>query len=195
MAACGSGDAGNGLSGDGLLDCAAGEVVRGAGIDVAADSEKEVVATALAPWLESGADLVAFPPEELWSAVQDGRDVAVAYPELEGTGAWRVHDVRTCAEPETGPAAVDGMLDCAGDVRWTIQASLDPTVPGRPTPGAALVAGLAPYADRYSGEVVIDAGFGSLVVEGREQVVARPSEVPAGGWAVVTLGGCEGFEL
>jgi hypothetical protein len=41
---------------------------------------------------------------------------------------------------------------------------------------------------------VIGEGLGSLVVDGREVVVAIASEAPAGGWLVLTLTGCGGFE-
>jgi hypothetical protein len=41
---------------------------------------------------------------------------------------------------------------------------------------------------------VLEESLGSLVVNGREVVVAIATEMPAGGWLVLTLTGCGGFE-
>ena len=152
------------------------------------------MAAALARWTDDGGVIIELPPDESWLVVLDGRDAAIAYPELEGTGAWVVHDVRTCGEPETGPAAIDGELDCANESRWSIQASLDPTIPGFPSAEEAVRSSLEPYAQRHGGEIIlVEDQIGSLVVQQREQVIAHSIEAPAGGWAVTTLAGCEGF--
>ncbi len=196
LEACVSGaDGGSFVSGDGVLDCLDGQVVRSVEIDVSTDGELAVVAAALAQWTDEGGSLLELPSDESWSVVLDGRDVAIAYPEIDGTGSWVVHDVRTCGEPMTGPAAIDGEPDCANESRWSIQATLEPTIPGLPSADEALRSALEPYAQRHGGEIVlIQDEIGSLVVQQREQVIALASEVPAGGWAVATLAGCDGFD-
>ena len=196
LAACVSGtDGGSFVSGDGVLDCLDGQVVRSVEIDVSAEGELAVVAAALAQWTDEGGSLLELPSDESWSVVLDGRDVAIAYPEIDGTGSWVVHDVRTCGEPIAGPAATDGELDCADESRWSIQATLDLTIPGLPSADEALRSALEPYAQRHGGEIVlIRDEIASLVVQQREQVIALASEVPAGGWAVATLAGCDGFD-
>ncbi len=181
--------------GDGQLDCEENEVAQGAGIEVFADSEDEVVALALQTWTATGAELVALPPDESWSAVLDGRDVAIAYPERNGDGRWTVHAVSTCGPPVTGPANPDRSLDCANDFSWGESVSIDPTVPGLPTSDAALRSALGPFLDQHGGQyVVVGEGVASLVLEDREQVVAIATEVDAGGWAVLQISGCQGFE-
>jgi hypothetical protein len=187
--------AGPAASGDGLLDCHEGEVTQGAGIEVFADSEDEAVALALQQWTSTGAVLVALPADESWSAVVDGRDVAIAYPERNGDGRWTVHAVSTCGPPVTGPAPLDGSLDCANDAGWGQQGSIDPTVPGLPTPGDALLSALQPFLDKHGEKYVsIGEGTASIVVDDREQVVAVATEVDAGGWVVTSISGCQGFE-
>jgi len=96
-----------------------------------------------------------------------------------------------------GASAVtgDGQLDCATEIEWSMIATLDPTIPGLPSAEEALRSALEPYAQRNGGAIVlIGDNTGSLVVEQREQVVVQSSEVPAGGWAVSSWTGCEGFE-
>lgn len=198
VASCG-GDtaavAGPDAAGDGRLDCDEGEVTRGADIEVFGDSENEAVALALQQWTLTGAALVAIPADESWSAVIDGRDVAIAYPERNGDGRWTVHGVSTCGPPRTGPAPLDGDLDCANDARWGWQGSIDPTVPGLPTAGDALLSGLQPFLDKHGGKFVpIDDRVASVVVDDREQVVAVATEVEAAGWVVTSISGCQGFE-
>ena len=184
------------VSGDGVLDCLDGQVVRSADIDVSAESELKAVAAALGRWTAEGADLVELPADESWSAALDGRDVAIAYPEVDGTGTWVVHDVRTCGEPETGPAVIDGKLDCSSDISWSVQGSVREDTAGSPTPQVELEQSLSPYLARHGGEVVVvEDQIGSLVVEGREVVVSIATEAPAGGWIVLTTGGCEGYEI
>lgn len=194
--ACASG-AGSGsfVYGDGVLDCLDGQAVRSAEIDVSAGDELAVVAAALAQWTDEGGLLLELPSDESWSVGLNGRDVAIAYPEIDGTGSWVVHDVRTCGEPGTGPLAIDGELDCANESRWSIQATLDLAIPGLPSANDALRSALEPYVRRHGGEIVlIRNDIGSLVVQQREQVIALASEVPAGGWAVATLAGCDRFD-
>jgi hypothetical protein len=66
---------------------------------------------------------------------------------------------------------------------------------GSPTPDAALEGMLGTFLRERGGEVMLfDEGLASLVVDGREVAVAIASEAPAGGWIVLTLTGCEGFE-
>jgi hypothetical protein len=184
------------LVGDGAPDCADGEVTRGTDISVSAETEMEAVEAALKQWTDEGADVVEFDGVESWSATLNGREVATAVPELGGDGVWVVQDVQTCGTPETGPAAIDGVLDCANEYRWSMQAGIDPTIPGVPTPEEAITQMLEGFKDRYGGEIVlVDDLTGSLVVNSREQVVTTASESPAGGWTVLGAAGCEGFEL
>ena len=51
-----------------------------------------------------------FPEAEAWSAVVDGREVAVAVVEQHDNGTWVSHDVRVCGKPvpSTVPTATDG---------------------------------------------------------------------------------------
>ncbi|MEX0797026.1 MAG: hypothetical protein WD274_10055 [Acidimicrobiia bacterium] len=183
-------------SGDGVLDCYEGQVHRGADIRVSGSTETEVVEDALAEWVEEGAEIVERSGDESWAAVENGRDVAIAYPEVEGDGAWVVHDVQVCGEPDTGPAPTDGSLDCVNEASWIMQASFDPEIPGDPNPGDAALKMLQAYQDGHGGEIVfIDDNTASLLIDDREQVVATAIEVPAGGWAVSTVSGCEGYDL
>ena len=133
LAACGT-PAESSASGDGVLDCDEGQVHRGADIRVSGSTETEVVEDALAEWVEEGAEILELPGDESWAAVENGRDVAIAYPEVEGDGAWVVYDVQVCGEPDTGPAPTDGSLDCANEAGWNMQASFDPDIPGDPNP-------------------------------------------------------------
>lgn len=195
LAACGS-PPGSSASGDGVLDCGEGQVHRGADIRVSGSTEAEVVEEALAEWVEEGAEIVELASGESWAAVLDGRDVAVAYPEVEGDGGWVVHDVQVCGEPEVEAAPIDGELDCANGSGWVMQAGFDPDVPGDPNPEDAVSDVIQPYHDAHGGEIVyIDDNTASLVVDQREQVVVSASELPAGGWAVSTISGCERYEL
>jgi hypothetical protein len=66
---------------------------------------------------------------------------------------------------------------------------------GLPTPDAALEKALEAFLRKRGGEMMLlDEGLGSLVIDGREMVVAIASEAPAGGWLVLTFTTCEGFE-
>jgi len=193
LAACGT-PAELSASGDGVLDCDNGQVHRRAGIRVSGSTEAEVVEDALAEWVEEGAEIVELAGDESWAAVEDGRDVAIAYPEVEGDGAWVVYAVEVCGEPDTGPAPTDGSLDCANEANWVMQAGFDPDIPGDPNPEDAALKMLQAYEDAHGGEIVfIVDNTASLVVDDREQVVATAVEVPAGGWAVSTVSGCEGY--
>ena len=125
----------------------------------------------------------------------DGRDIAIAYPERNGDGQWTVHAVSACGPPMTGPAQLDGSLDCANDAGWGQEGSIDPTVPGLPRPGDALLSALQPFLDKHGGGFVpTGEGVASVVVDDREQVVAVAIEVDAGGWVVTSISGCQGFE-
>ncbi|MFQ5523357.1 MAG: hypothetical protein ACE5F5_07240 [Acidimicrobiia bacterium] len=195
VVACGQAAISSTEGGDGILDCEQGRVTRGAGIEVRGATEEEVVEEALREWKSQGAALLEFPEAEVWSAVLDGRDVAVAVVEQNGDGTWVSHDVSVCGEPETGPAPIDGKLDCANGYRWVMQAGIDPSVTGQPTPEEALRSALEPLVSRYGGEIAfVDDDTASIVVHGREQVTADAAEVPEGGWAVSSVEGCEGFE-
>ena len=187
--------AGPDVSGDGQLDCSDGQVTRGVDIEVFADSEDDVVALALERWMSQGAILVALPPDESWAAVLDGRDVAIAYPEGNGDGRWTVHAVSTCEAPRTGPVPIDGRGDCANDFSWSEQGLIDPTIPGLPTAEEALMAALGPFLERHGGIFVMTGeNWASMVIDGREQVLAQVVEVDAGEWVATLLAGCEGFE-
>ena len=154
-----------------------------------------MVALALAQWASQGAAVVALPADESWSAVLDARDVAIAYPEQNGDGRWTVHAVSTCGPPQTGPAPLDGNLDCANDSSWGEQGATIGDTPGMPTADEAVQSALQTFLDRHGGEIiVISEGVGSLVLDDREQVVAIASEVDAGGWIVFTISGCQGFQ-
>jgi len=95
------------VGGDGILDCPDGELPRGADIEASAADEQAVVASALARWAEGGAELVALPAAQSWTAVVEGRDVAVVVPERSGDGSWTVRDVLVCGAPATGAAPLD----------------------------------------------------------------------------------------
>jgi hypothetical protein len=185
------------VAGDGVLDCGSGQVARGADVRESADTEHAVVAAALAQWTDAGGSLVELPADESWSVVVDGRDVAVAYPEVEGTGAWVVQSVQVCGEPETEAALIDGELDCINDdTEFSMQGSVPPDATGPPTPEEELRMFLSQWRNEYGGEiVVVGETTGSLVVDGREQVVAHASPAPAGGWNVLTTLFCESFRL
>jgi hypothetical protein len=186
---------GSAPSGDGTLDCPDGQIIRTVDIETSGNTERAVTIDALAQWTSQGALLLDLPSQGLWSAVLDGSDVAIALAELNGDGTWVVQDVQTCGEPETGPAGIDGELDCANESSWVMTGTIDPTLPGVATAEEAVSSSLDWYAERYGGEIVIvSEGVGSLVVDRREQVVARAVEVSAGGWVVTTVLGCDGFE-
>lgn len=118
----------------------------------------------------------------------------LAQTERNGDGSWTA-SVITCGEPETGPAPIDGVLDCTRGDDWIEQAGIDGSVPGFPSPEDALRGVLEPYQQRFGGEIImIDGTTGSLVPAEREQVVARATEVvPAGGWVVSTTTWCQAF--
>jgi len=177
---------------DGVLDCRRGEIPRGAGVFADGDSEQQAVEAALVNWLRDGASFANPTEAEVWSAVLEGNEIAIAVPEREGDGGWVVADVQTCGQPDTGPAEIDGSIDCAGDLVWTEQASLDAETPGENTPEEAIRLGLERHQERYGGEIVmIDDNTGSLVVDELEQAVTFATEAPAGGWVASTMIGCD----
>ena len=176
---------------DGVLDCGRGEIPRAADASGSGDTEQDAVENALITCLEDGASLANPTEAAVWSAVVDGNEVAIGIPERGGDGDWVVADVQVCGEPDTGPARVDGSLDCVGEMVWTEQAMLDTDARGEDTPELAVRLDLDRHRERYGGEVaMIDENTGSLVVDEREQVVAFATEAPAGGWVVATTMGC-----
>jgi len=197
LAACGTSMNNDVGSGDGVLDCDEGQVEQNAGIEAAfGDTEREVVSTALADWVNSGAELVEFPESESWAAVEDGHDLAVVTPEQNGDGRWVIHGASVCGAPQAGPAPIDGEIDCANGSSWFQQATFDPTIAGLASAKEALRQALRPYEEEYGGAItILDETVGSLVVDHREHVVAIATEVPAGGWAVGTVTGCNGYQL
>lgn len=185
----------SGSAADGVLDCDEGQVIRGVEIVVTGTTEESVVEQALAEWVSKDASPVPFPSLEAWSAVLDGRDVALAVPEQNGDGTWIVHDVKTCGEPSTGPAPIDGELDCANDFMWIEQAAVEPGATGEATSQKALQMALNPFQQEHGGEILeLGGDLGSLVVEGREQVVARVSELENGTWDTSVIRGCDGYQ-
>jgi hypothetical protein len=194
VSACGMGSE-SAVGGDGVLDCGGGQVERSAGIDVTGDTEDDAVGLALAQWTNDGGVLGEKRSERSWYVTQDGRDVAIAYPELNGLGTWDVQDVRICADPDTGPAAVDGELDCADENSWYVSGTPDITAQGAGSAEDAMRKTLERFRERHGGEIVLVGDrVGSLVVDDREQVRVNASEMPAGGWGVLSSEGCAGFE-
>ncbi len=54
---------------------------------------------------------------------------------------------------------------------------------------------LEPFQENHGGEIVLVTTVqGSLLVEGSEVVVGEASELPDGGFLVLTGAGCEGFD-
>jgi hypothetical protein len=191
LIACGSEVDLSAGGGDGALDCIGTQVERTAHASVEADTEAAVVAEALEEWTDAGGTVVE--SGEFWYVIVEGRDVAIALPEQDGGGSWAA-SVTTCGDPETGPAPIDGVLDCADDRQWIEQAGIDGSIPGLSSADAALREVLEPYQERLGGEITtVDESTGSLVVEQREQIVATAIEVPAGGWVVSTTTWCMGF--
>jgi hypothetical protein len=180
---------------DAILDCADGDVLRDAGVRVSGPTEDDVVAQALAAWPGS-------PPIQLtdgfgknrWVVVENKRAIAVATPEMNGDGTWVVHDVEACGAPKASPATIDGTIDCTSDRIYFETASFAPDAKSEPDARVAIAAALKPFNERYGGEIVYpNTDTGSLVVGGREQVVARVSVAPAGGYLVGGIEHCEGF--
>ncbi|MDH3306846.1 MAG: hypothetical protein OEO77_04945 [Acidimicrobiia bacterium] len=94
-----------------------------------------------------------------------------------------------------GPVLVDGIPDCLGLAHWGMDAAASPDAEGAPTAQQALLEYLEPARVDFGGGIVtINETTASLVVDGRDQLVAFASEAPAGGWIVVSAEGCEGFE-
>lgn len=184
------------LTSDGALDCDDGLLPVSVDISVSGDSEQDVVAAALEQWTAQGAVVVAAPPTENWAAVLDGRDVALALPELNGDGTWVVQGVAICGEPRVGAAPIDGELDCANDAGWGYHGDFGPDASSPLTSEEALSAEMEPILARFGGEVVyLTPSSASLVVEQREQIIVTAVELPAGGWAASQFSGCEGYEV
>jgi hypothetical protein len=177
---------------DGVLDCRRGEIPRAADVLADGESEQQAVESALVSWLEDGARLAKPDEAEVWSAVIDGNEIASAGPEREGDGGWVVAAVQECGRPDTGPAEIDGSIDCAAETVWTQQASLDGETPGDETPEKAIRSALEAYLNESGGEVVMVSDHtGSVVVDEREQIVAFATRADAGGWVAATLMGCD----
>ncbi len=97
---------------------------------------------------------------------------------------------------DAGPVKVDGLLDCTSNASWSMQGTPSPDAEGAETADAAIREALEAWVDRFDGRIeIIGETVGSLVLDGREQVVVTATKLPAGGWLVTTTDGCEGFEL
>ena len=97
---------------------------------------------------------------------------------------------------DDGPVKTDGELDCTSLMQWSLQGAPAPDAMGSVTAEEALRDDLDRYRDRFGGEIeFVREGVGSLVIDGREQVVSVASRTAGGGWFVTTTSGCESFEL
>lgn len=177
---------------DGVLDCGVNQVLRDGEVNVSAATEEAVVSLALDPLMTSMSDRQSV--GGMWSVVEEGREIALALAEKNGDGSWVIHDVRVCGEPRSSAAPVDGELDCASDTTWGQQGTPDPSIPGATTAEAAVTSALETYRARFGGEIRFHPPTtGTLIVDAREQIIVRISEVPAGGWGGSNVEGCEGF--
>ena len=89
-------------------------------------------------------------------------------------------------------AAIDGNLDCVADHEGRFEEIrlLAPDAPGLP-PEEALEEGLRTYSPGPEGEIVfIEDKVASIVVGGREQVIAVARRVGANGYVVERVSGC-----
>lgn len=99
----------------------------------------------------------------------------------------------SCSADE--PFAVDGDLDCENGQPWAEAGSVPDGTRGFTEPADAIARYLTPFQDSHEGDQTsVDEFTGSLVLSGREVVVAVASEAPGGGWLVLTGKGCEGFD-
>lgn len=91
----------------------------------------------------------------------------------------------------TSTTAPNGQVDCDSDLVITMQASILPDAEGVPTVQGAL----EDHLSSFGGGAIeyIGGRTGSLVVDGKERVVASATEAPAGGWVVLTTRHCEGY--
>jgi hypothetical protein len=180
---------------DAILDCVNGEVLRDAGPRVSGATEEDVIAQAFAAWPGSSPIYVKDGyGKNRWVIVESGREIAIATPEMDGDNTWVVHDLQACGAPKTTPAVIDGVLDCVSDRTWQENLDFAADTKGSPTAHAALTAALKPFNDRYGGEIVLHGGTGTLVVDAREQVLARASSAPAGGFLIGLIERCDGYE-
>ena len=103
------------------------------------------------------------------------------------------------AEPATSTTIeafpIDGQLDCETDFIWTQQGSPAEGTTGEATPDEAAKLQLERFQETHGGEVqqISDVTW-SLVEGGREQVTMTAVEMPAGGWMVLTVTSCEGYQ-
>lgn len=99
-------------------------------------------------------------------------------------------------EPEVVADSPDGSLDCDNETTFTQQGIVLPDTRGESTPERALRGFLEQWIPRFRGEIaIVREKVGSLVVGGRERVVAKATSAPAGGWIVLTTHYCEGYGL
>lgn len=193
LAAC-SGTASD-AGGDGVLDCGDGQVAQTAGITASGAAEAEVAKVALKGWAANGATVKEFSEVGAWSAVQGGDDIAVAVPEQNADGGWKVSTVDVCGTPITGAAPLDGALDCVDAGEWSYQGILESSATGVDTAELALTEGLGPFEQQFGGEIVlVGSTTGSLVINQRELVVVEANELDDGTWVVLGGIGCIGYE-
>lgn len=90
---------------------------------------------------------------------------------------------------------IDGAADCGASGQWAMESIESPEAQGAPTQREALLEYLDPARLEFGGTVVtVNESVASLVIDGREQLVAFASELAGGGWTVLSAEGCEGFE-
>lgn len=99
----------------------------------------------------------------------------------------------------TGCAAerpnADGVLDCELETMWVEEGSVPEGTMGLAEGRDALNAYLGPFLENHGGEIfMVTSVQGSLVVDGSEVVVGNASELPDGGFLVLSGTGCEGFD-
>lgn len=179
---------------DGELDCGEEQVPRSVEAAHFGSTQEDVVEEALDEWTTDGGS-IENPPGEYWTAVVDGLEVARALPEQNGDGSWVVHDVTTCGEPDSGPAEIDGELDCASDGQWFMQGEVDPDAVGLSSPELAALQMIEQFQRIHGGQIDQIEDLWVLVLDGREQVKMRPRELESGGWLVTSVTACEGYGL
>ncbi|MFQ5554177.1 MAG: hypothetical protein ACE5GC_02255 [Acidimicrobiia bacterium] len=181
------------VPGDGAFDCLPGEeIVRFPAVGTGSGPE-DAAAVALAPYLGDRGS-VTRSPDGAFMATVDGRDIGMVVAERVGD-VWSVDGASICFDRQLLPPVLDGDLDCSTDGGWGMQGLLSADASGPPSPVEALQEALGPWQTDFGGDVAMTGpSRASLVLEGREVVHAIASEAPAGGWAVTTFQGCEGFE-
>jgi len=91
--------------------------------------------------------------------------------------------------------ALDGDLDCLTGIQWNAIFTIAPDASGPDNPEAALDQYLEPLRLRHDLDLVshVRPGVGSLSVDGREVIVAYTVSVPAAGYFVERVKGCEPY--